>query len=261
MTDRPFGMLAPSDYLRHIRSAADGFVAAVAEGPTDVVVPSCPGWSLHQLVEHLGRVHQWVSGMVATGDAPKEELVGPADGEDLVAWYGRHARGLLDALVSAGPERPCGTHQPDNQRGLYWFRRQALETAMHRVDAELARGLPASYDRELAADGIGEVLDVWIPKITEVVKAPEVAAPVLLACADRPERWLISPDPAGLGRCPVLEGPSVDQSQAGTAAATVTGKTEDLLFVLWKRRQLDERVRLGGEVGAARRFLASTLTP
>jgi uncharacterized protein (TIGR03083 family) len=196
-----------------------------------------------------------VSGIVTSGNALDDEPGGLRDGEDVAAWYDERARLLLDALDSAGPDRPCGTHQPDNQRALYWFRRQALETSTHRVDAELALDSPARFDQELAADGIGEVLDVWIPKVSQVVQPPDVGAPVLLACTDRPERWLVTPDGAA------THGPTLTESQAVTAAASVTGRAEDLLLVLWKRSPIDDRIALTGDTEIARRFLKSTLTP
>ena len=177
------------------------------------------------------------------------------DGEDVAAWYDERVRLLLEALESAGPDRPCGTHQPDNQRALYWFRRQALETATHRVDAELAVGRSAGFEEELAADGIGEVLDVWIPKVSQVMQPPDLGAPVLLACTDRPESWLVSPDGGG------TQGPTLTESQALTAAASVAGRADDLLLVLWKRKQVDDRIALTGDTEIARRFLTSTLTP
>jgi uncharacterized protein (TIGR03083 family) len=248
-------MLEPGEYLGYVRTAADGVLAAVARGPVDAKVPTCPEWTVRDLVEHLGRVHEWVSGIVTSGNALDEEPGGMGDGEDVAAWYGARVRLLLDALSSAGPDRPCRAHQPDNQRALYWYRRQALETATHRVDAELALGGPARFDQELAADGVGEVLDVWIPKVSQVVQPPDVCAPLLLACTDRPERWLVTPDSAD------THGPTLTESQARTAAASVTGRAEDLLLVLWKRSPIDDRIALTGDTEIARRFLRSTLTP
>ncbi len=248
-------MLEPGEYLGHIRAAADGVLAALARGPVDVRVPTCPEWTVRDLVEHLGRVHEWVSGIVISGNALEQEPDGLGDGEDVSAWYIERVGFLLDALESAGPDRPCGTHQPGNQRALYWFRRQALETATHRVDAELAQERPARFDQELAADGIGEVLDVWIPKISQVMQSPDLGAPVLLACTDRPERWLVSPDGGD------THGPELTESQALAAAASVAGQADDLLLVLWNRRQVDDRIALAGDIEIARRFLTSTLTP
>ena len=41
----------------------------------------------------------------------------------------------------------------------FWARRQAHETAIHRVDAEAAAGSTPTYDAAFAIDGIAELLE------------------------------------------------------------------------------------------------------
>lgn len=257
MTDRRYGFLVPSTYQSHIKASADGFVAAVKRGPLEARVPACPAWSLRDLVEHLGQVHEWAGAIAATGQPLKHKPPGLPEDDDPAEWYAERADRLLEALASTDPDQPCETHQPDNQRASYWSRRQAHETAMHRVDAEMAIGLPPRYDAELAADGIGEVLDVWFPVIARRFEPPRVTEPVLLACTDRDDRWLISPNSTvAPGEAPRTSGPELSDERAGVAGATISGTASDLILLLWKRHGTD-KVTVDGDGDVANRFLAS----
>jgi len=56
-----------------------------------------------------------------------------------------------------------GTHGPHTVG--WWRRRQALETAVHRWDAEAATGDPSPVPTGLAVDGIDEYLFDFLPRI------------------------------------------------------------------------------------------------
>src|SRR3954463_2351043 len=52
------------DYLPHFRREIEAFQAAVrrvAGAGTTPLVPSCPGWSVSDLVMHLGGVHRYLT--------------------------------------------------------------------------------------------------------------------------------------------------------------------------------------------------------
>lgn len=56
--------------LRLIDERSIVFRAAVASAPSlDVQVPTCPGWTLFDLVKHLGEVHRFWAAVVAAGPA------------------------------------------------------------------------------------------------------------------------------------------------------------------------------------------------
>jgi uncharacterized protein (TIGR03083 family) len=262
MTERPYGIFAPSWYQTHIKASADGFAAAVKRGPVNARVPACPEWTLRDLAEHLGRVHEWAGAIAAAGQTLKHKTSGLTDDDDPVAWYTDRAARLLERLAATDPDQPCETHQPDNQRAAYWSRRQAHETAMHRVDAETAIGLPMRYYADLAADGIGEVLDVWIPVISKRIKPPCVTAPLLLDCADRDDRWLITPpSTAAPDELPKTSGPELSDDRAGDAAARISGAASDLILLLWQRHPTDaEEISVDGDRDVAEQFLASKTT-
>jgi uncharacterized protein (TIGR03083 family) len=247
VTDYPYGILPPDDYVAYMRQQAAGFASALRTGPLDVRVPSCPEWTVRELAAHLGGVHEWVCAIVTTGRQDRRH--GPIEGEP-AEWYERRAAQLLDALLDNGPDHECWTHQRDNRRTGYWFRRQAHEIAMHRADAALAISGSAAYPAELAADGIGEVLDIWMPRMAKYRGPQPLRAPVSLRATDTSHRWLLSPEPDAP---PKAIGPHA----TGDSVAEVSGSAADLLFLLWKR---PSTVDVIGDRACAEEFLGAALT-
>ncbi|WP_414636367.1 maleylpyruvate isomerase N-terminal domain-containing protein [Actinophytocola sp.] len=65
------------DYVAHFAREVGAFEAAVrrALGSAGApIVPSCPGWSVADLVLHLGGVHRLISGII------RDRVVGPGNG-------------------------------------------------------------------------------------------------------------------------------------------------------------------------------------
>ena len=114
----------------------------------------------------------------------------------------------------------------------------ALESAVHRYDAELAVGSPAPIERELAVDGIDEWIAVHLA--TDVPEAPDatLGGVLCLACADDAAAWTV--EVAG-GRLRWREG-------RGPADAVLVGSASDLYLYCWNRRPL-EALELTGSRG------------
>jgi uncharacterized protein (TIGR03083 family) len=135
---------------------------AAAAG-TDARVPSCPGWRVRDLLRHTGAVHLWATGVVADVHTARPPMGDPPDldGADLLAWYRAAHRRLVRTLAEAPGDVRCWTFHPAPSPSplAFWIRRQAHETAVHRFDAESARGgAPTAVDTGFAVDGIDELL-------------------------------------------------------------------------------------------------------
>ena len=52
---------AAPDWLGLLRARTDRFAEVVADADPAALVTYCPGWSLRDLVVHLGGVHQWAA--------------------------------------------------------------------------------------------------------------------------------------------------------------------------------------------------------
>jgi uncharacterized protein (TIGR03083 family) len=277
MTDLPYGAFTSAEYQAYIRAGAAELRAAVRTASQDAPVPTCPGWTLGDLVLHLGSVHEWAALIVASGATKPPDRPHPSvpAAEPLADWYDGRVRHLLDTLRDTDPDKACWTHQRDFRVSAYWSRRQAHELAAHLADADIALGRTPHYDAGLAADGIGEVLDVWLPLVARYMKRhPDLVAPLVLRCTDRSESWLLSPCPDAapkitgphLGGAPPPDAAQHDAAQPDALlgedrpVAEITGSAADLLLALWKRVDLDQ-LTVEGDVAVARRFLASALTP
>ncbi|MDP9861689.1 MULTISPECIES: maleylpyruvate isomerase family mycothiol-dependent enzyme [Streptosporangium] len=195
-------------------------------------VPTCPGWDLAALTAHTGGVHRWAAAMVRDlaerrYDRDRMELGLPADPGGYAAWLGEGAGSLPEALLSREPQAPMWAWGGD-RHVRFWSRRQLHETVVHRVDAELALGLPVSVDEDVAADGVEEFFDIlpyarWSPGVAELRGAGETIS----LQADTGAGWVVTVDPDRFHHARSLR-PGTVTVRAATAA--------DLLQVVWGRR-------------------------
>lgn len=201
-------------------------------------VPTCPDWTVRQLVAHQGMVHRWAAGLLSgrSRDTDALEREGRS-AVDPVEWLRDGAIELATALTRA-PETVAAPVFLKDAPGprAFWARRQCHETTIHAIDA-MAAALGDAPDPaqtwispELALDGIDELLCGFLPRSKSTLRSPE---PVTFAVVpDEGERaWLVR----------VTEEPVVTtvvtRDAAGLARAdtTVTGDAVDLYLRLWNR--------------------------
>ena len=123
-------------------------------------LPTCPQWTLRDLVTHIGTGHRWAAEIVEGGldDPPEYELiVAPDDPAAWPKWLANGAGWLSDAVGAA--EGPVWTWRAD-RTAEFWLRKMVHDALIHRVDVELARGEePGDIDPVLAADGVTDLLE------------------------------------------------------------------------------------------------------
>jgi hypothetical protein len=100
-------------------------------------------------------------------------------------------------LEAADPGSDCWTFGLPRSR-LFWFRRQALETAVHAWDGQGALGRPEPIGATLASDGIDEFLTVMLPRRIEQHPDGWVGQSLHLHRTDGDGEWTIrlGPDAA-----------------------------------------------------------------
>ena len=150
------------DYSAHVaatRTEVAAIVEALGSGPFDVRVPTCPDWTLADLVTHIGQFSGWWADVLCEGlGRPKTPLPDPPEGERLTGWFAEAAGRLVRLLGEAPPDTSVWTWMPDQQSAAFVARRSAHELSVHRFDVEMSRGTPRPIPPELAADGIEEIL-------------------------------------------------------------------------------------------------------
>jgi uncharacterized protein (TIGR03083 family) len=185
------------EYIETLRNTSVGLLDSARVDLT-APIPSCPGWTMTDLVSHVGGTWGWAAKIVSSGEGRAEFPAIPASitGSALIDLVEERVHQLTQVLESTDPEANCWTFgQP--RSALFWFRRQALETTVHAWDAEGAVTHPAPVDAEVACDGINEFLDVMLPR--QVKANPDVwtGQSLHLHRTDGDGEWLVRLGPDG----------------------------------------------------------------
>ncbi|GAA1753428.1 maleylpyruvate isomerase family mycothiol-dependent enzyme [Aeromicrobium alkaliterrae] len=218
-------------------------------------VPSCPGWTIDDLTEHVGTVHRWAAAILLSGqrlDDPHGVLVTEPRSE----WYASTASALLEVVRAVPADEPTPNFARVQETAAFWPRRQMHETTIHVVDASLALGLGLDgwpIAPELAADGVEEVLSVFFARMTARGQRPHLRGRVRFHATDVDQRWVVGEAPDSL-RTPVLQ---FDGSYTGIDGE-VRGTAAELYLGLWGRLDRDRLVTDGA---AARELVAGPLVP
>jgi len=255
--------LSADRYVAEIEASTAGLAEILAEYDQGLPIPTCPGWTLRQLVTHVGRAHRWAAEITRTrSDAfiPSREVPDgklPDDPAGQRAWLRAGAARIVDAVREAGSDLVWSFTGP--APAGFWMRRMAHETLVHRADAQLAAGAEPEpvIEAEVAADAIDE----WLMLVTggivgnagERAKVLPAGAGLRLHATDdglggRGE-WMIRRDAGGL---------AVERSH-GKGDAALAGPAAGLLLVLMRRRPVsDPAVTVQGDSAVVDGWLAST---
>jgi uncharacterized protein (TIGR03083 family) len=185
------GTMQHDAYCEAIRREGHALGVGAGQAGIDAPVPSCPEWTVADLLSHVGRIHRWITGIVTDRRETIQDHwshAEPPPSDQRLEWFTAGVDPLADALLSAGPDVEMWTWTDDHSSG-FWARRQANETAVHRWDAELAAGAPAPLERSLAVDGIDEFL-MLLPTWRGVEALRGVTGTLHLHCTDADGEWL-----------------------------------------------------------------------
>lgn len=223
-----------SQHISAIRDAGRRLAAAAAQAGPDTAVPSCPGWVVRDLVRHQGGVHRWAAGVVGTPrteawNVDLDEVVGTwPDDAGLISWFEDGLDDLVKILSQAPADLTCWTFLSAPSPLAMWARRQAHETSVHGVDADLAAGrTPAHFAPAFAADGISELLECFITRRGGRLRSDREQL-LRVRCTDTAGDWLVRIGPERIVTAAGQSGARVDCQMAGGAS--------DLYLALWNRR-------------------------
>lgn len=216
-------------HVRHVVEHGRGLADSATAVGFDAPVPTCPQWSVRDLVTHQSQVHRWARSYVATGrttpPGADETPEPPPPDDELIDWFRAGHDALVASLRDAPADLDCWSFLPAPSPREFWARRQAHETAVHRVDADRAAGRTTPIDADLATDGIGELLQGFFARSRgSLVSDP--ARTLAIRTADTECGWTITIGPESRTTTPVADD---------DADTTVTGDAAALYLLLWNR--------------------------
>jgi len=229
------------EHLDVIRSAGDRLADLASSVDESTRVPTCPAWTVRELLAHQTLVHRWATANITDADPEalpsQTEIASSVD--DIVDHYRNGLDLLTAALAEAKPDLDAMTFLNDAPAPRhFWARRQAHETTMHMVDA-LAATLgrsptagEAAIAPTVAIDGIDELLCGFFTRGRSKLFDGEEFT-VLVRPSDGERGWLVrvaerlTTDPVPLAGDAIAGG---DDS-----AVSLTGTAVELYLGLWNR--------------------------
>lgn len=227
------------DHVAALAEQSALFIAA-ARRPDALGQPvsACPGWTVADLVEHLGEVQVfWRHAVEAGGDPPDEDAMRAekTPAADLLDWGERCSAALVKVLRDTPPHAAswCWWNGRRRASAAEVVSRQAHEALIHRWDAEAATGHSTQAEPTLWSDGVDEFA-------TRLLNGPDWSGPsgvVALRADDVGQEWRF-----GVGSASSREGGKpawLRDRRMRAPDALATGTAEQLDLLLWRRTEAD----------------------
>ncbi|MCY1140306.1 maleylpyruvate isomerase family mycothiol-dependent enzyme [Actinoplanes sp. Pm04-4] len=242
--------------VEHTRRLAE---SAAAAGP-GAVVPTTPGWTVKELVEHLGQTQNWVAEIIERRITdptrlPTEMAVLPTDPGEWPAWLATSSRRVAaactdDALAAAPVFNAAGDERTGTQ---FWMSSSLNEAVVHGADADSAAGRATDVDPAVAAALIDNHLAMLTSPTWRMLRSESADAisgtgqTLQWRATDSDAAWFVERRPDG----------AVWRRGSQPADVTVSGPAGALLLTLTRRLPL-AGVSVDGEAGLAQHWLDST---
>jgi uncharacterized protein (TIGR03083 family) len=226
--------LSLDEHLTAVRGAGETLRAAAARAGLATTVPTCPAWSVADLVTHQGMVHRWAAANLR-GDKDHETAASVAEAAaapDLLAWFSAGLDTVIDTIAATADDVQALVFlrdAPPPRR--FWARRQAHENTIHAVDAVSASlgrwptAAEVSIEAALAVDGIDELLMGFITRGNGKLHT-ETPTTLLVRADDTGHAWTVE----------LSDGPIITTvGQGKEPDAVFEGSAAQLYLSLWNR--------------------------
>lgn len=229
--------------------ASDGAALRAAATNLDVAVPTCPGWTVSDVVRHAAFVYAHKSMVI------EDALTGPPSGwppefqyDDVRDFYDEQLHRVIEALRTRDPSTAVWTWYEPEQTIGFWVRRMMHETVVHRADVESASAVPARIDDDVAIDGIDEFIERMLCYDTEAyAEAAGIGQRVVIAAGSAV--WTVT-----LG----AEAATFVREDAAQPDGRLDGEPGTVLLALWNRLPYDA-VDTSGDAAALAALRAAAI--
>jgi uncharacterized protein (TIGR03083 family) len=255
--------LSVETLLSWIRENNRALVDLVDEDPGRAV-PACPGLTVRDLLGHVGGFYGgwWtvnlqtppdqgdLTGALAANPRPPTRETGWVD------WFGEQADRFLAVAESVDLTTPTWTFAGP-QPGIFWIRRVATETTVHRRDAEQALGHESLLLPARAAESVDDTIRAFFT-LGAAMGLPRPDGPLMVHATGGGPRWLVEADDrtVTVNRTAGDGSPPVTTDQPGGTprpAANLEGPGALLLMRLWNRLPATE-LPITGDAQVAQRW-------
>ncbi len=259
--------LDPEDVRRaivgHTRRLAE---SAAAAGP-DAAVPTTPGWTITDLVEHMGQSQNWVAEIIERRitdplQLPTEMAVLPTDPREWQAWLSESAQRVVHACSDDALDAPVFNAAGDERSGTrFWMSSLLNEAVLHGFDASSAADQPYDIDADIAAALISNHLAMITSPTWEMRRSESAHA---IRGTGQTLQWLATDTADDAGAWFVERRPDGTTWQPGTQRAdvTVSGPAGSLLLILARRLPLTDleatNVSIDGDTDLAQHWIDNT---
>jgi uncharacterized protein (TIGR03083 family) len=232
-----------SRYLECLAADYGDLRDAAAAVELSVPVPTCPGWTMGDLVFHVAEVYLHKVTVMRTGEWPEQWPPPGTDQEAGLPLLGRAYGELIAEFSARQPSDATSTWYDPDQTVAFWIRRMAQETVVHRIDAELAAGLPVTaVPDDLAVDGVDEVLKRFLgygagdlDQLEGGHLAGDGARDTITVLAGQ-AAWTVRPSPRQV---------VVDDGASDNPRVVIQAAPDPMLRWLWGRAE--QRAEVGGD--------------
>ncbi|RNL82638.1 maleylpyruvate isomerase N-terminal domain-containing protein [Halostreptopolyspora alba] len=229
--------LTLEDYVAALTTSGATLRDAARDAGPRARVPTCPEWTVTELVAHQGMVHRWATANLRAEpdhDTERSYAEGIA-APDPLSWLSEGIDTLV-ATLRATPEDVAAKVFLRNAPAplLFWARRQAHETTIHSVDAVAATlgrwpsPSEVSITPDLAADGIDELLSGFITRRKAQLRSREPHT-ILVTTDDTGHAWSVR-----LSQEPVVTTVG-EPGATDTPVSRFSGTAVQLYLTLWNR--------------------------
>ena len=229
-----------SAYLNSVVEQTNTLADWVNDRNATTPVPTCPKWTLADLVDHVGSTHRMVAMLVGErmtepSEAFARYVPAPTDSAQWGAWLTGTAAEAKQAFEAVTDDTPVWDPSGAAAGVPFWSRRLFGEISVHRADAAAALGKRYELAPELAVGAIEDWLDTmtsrgyWENKPDFAAAMRGEGQTLHFHATDAPGEWLARREPDRI----VLE------RTHGKADVALRGPATELLLVLSRRGSLD----------------------
>jgi uncharacterized protein (TIGR03083 family) len=216
-------------------------LSATVSASLETPVPSCPGWTVADLAAHVGEVYLHKATVMRDDKWPDPWPPAEHSGLPPLTLLDDGYHELTAEFAARSPDDPSPTWYEPEQTVGFWIRRMEQETVVHRMDAQLAAGLPVTpAPDDLATDGVDEALKRFLaygsvqwPDEYATVRGGHLATAegtdtiiVIAGAGTGQTSWTVRPTPATV---------TVTDGRADGVRAEIAAGPDAMLRWLWGR--------------------------